>query len=113
MRFMISLQKACLPKERVKPKMNITVEPQNKIVIIGAGISGLTIAYLLNKLGHDIAVLEKKKEPGGSIETVIEKEFLFDKGPNSALETHPLIGQLIEERCLVLCQTKILFQLQF
>src|SRR3989304_621005 len=97
MRFMISLQKACLPKERVKPKLNITVEPQNKIVIIGAGISGLTIAYLLNKLGHDIAVLEKKKEPGGSIETVIEKEFLFDKGPNSALETHPLIGQFIKE----------------
>ena len=97
MRFMISLQKVCLLKERVKPKLNITVEPQNKIVIIGAGISGLTIAYLLNKLGHDITVLEKKKEPGGSIETVIEKEFLFDKGPNSALETHPLIGQLIKE----------------
>ena len=77
--------------------MNITVEPQNKIVIIGAGISGLTIAYLLNKLGYDITVLEKKKEPGGSIETSFEKGFLFDKGPNSGLETHPLIGQLVEE----------------
>ena len=77
--------------------MNITVEPQNKIVIIGAGISGLTIAYLLNKLGYDITVLEKKKEPGGSIETSFEKGFLFDRGPNSGLETHPLIGQLVEE----------------
>ncbi len=77
--------------------MNITVEPQNKIVIIGAGISGLTIAYLLNKLGYDITVLEKKTEPGGSIETSVEKGFLFDKGPNSGLETHPLIGQLVEE----------------
>ena len=77
--------------------MKITVEPQNKIVIIGAGISGLTIAYLLNKLGYDITVLEKKKEPGGSIETSAEKGFLFDKGPNSGLETHPLIGQLVEE----------------
>lgn len=77
--------------------MNITVEPQNKIVIIGAGISGLTIAYLLNKLGFDITVLEKKTEPGGSIETSFEKGFLFDRGPNSGLETHPLIGQLVEE----------------
>jgi oxygen-dependent protoporphyrinogen oxidase len=77
--------------------VNITVEPQNKIVIIGAGISGLTIAYLLNKLGYDITVLEKKKEPGGSIETSVEKGLLFDKGPNSGLETHPLIGQLVEE----------------
>jgi oxygen-dependent protoporphyrinogen oxidase len=77
--------------------LNITVEPQKKIVIIGAGISGLTTAYLLNKLGYNVTVLEKKKEPGGSIETVVEKGFLFDKGPNSALETHPLIGQLVEE----------------
>jgi oxygen-dependent protoporphyrinogen oxidase len=77
--------------------LNITVEPHKKIVIIGAGISGLTTAYLLNKLGYDLTVLEKKKEPGGSIETIIEKGFLFDRGPNSALETHPLIGQLIEE----------------
>ncbi|MDO8549599.1 MAG: protoporphyrinogen oxidase, partial [Ignavibacteria bacterium] len=69
----------------------------NKIVIIGAGISGLTTAYLLNKLGYDVTILEKKKAPGGSIETVVENGFLFDKGPNSALETHPLIGQLIEE----------------
>ena len=69
----------------------------NKIIVIGAGISGLTTAYLLNKLGYDITVIEKKKEPGGSIETVVEKGFLFDKGPNSALETHPLIGQIIEE----------------
>lgn len=76
------------------------MQPENKIVIIGAGISGLTTAFLLNKLGYDVTVLEKKKEPGGSIETVVEKGFLFDKGPNSALETHPLIGQLIEELSL-------------
>lgn len=73
------------------------MQPGNKIVILGAGISGLTTAYLLNKLGYDITVLEKKKDPGGSIETVMEKGFLFDRGPNSALETHPLIGQLIED----------------
>lgn len=82
--------------------MNITIDSdggqrKKKTVIIGAGISGLTTAFLLNKLGYEITVLEKKREPGGSIETVFEKGFLFDKGPNSALETHPLIGQLIEE----------------
>jgi len=82
--------------------LNITVDSgggqkRDKVVIVGAGISGLTTAYLLNKLGYDITVLEKKKEPGGSIETVVEKDFLFDRGPNSALETHPLIGQIIED----------------
>ncbi len=68
-----------------------------KIVVLGAGISGLTISYLLNKDGYDVTVLEKKSSVGGSIETTFENRFLFDRGPNSGLETHPLIGQLVEE----------------
>ncbi len=68
-----------------------------KIVVIGAGISGLTSAYLLSKKGFDVKILEKKNAVGGSIESVIENGFLFDRGPNSALETTPVIGQLIRE----------------
>lgn len=69
----------------------------NRIVVIGAGISGLTTAYLLSKKGIDIKILEKKTEVGGSIESINENGFLFDRGPNSALETTPLISQLVEE----------------
>ena len=68
-----------------------------KVVILGAGISGLTTAYLLHKDGYDVTVLEKKDKVGGSIETVSENGLLFDRGPNSALETTPLIAQLVEE----------------
>jgi protoporphyrinogen/coproporphyrinogen III oxidase len=68
-----------------------------KIVVIGAGISGLTTAYLLSKKGFDVTILEKNATVGGSIESVIENGFLFDRGPNSALETTPVIGQLIRE----------------
>ncbi len=68
-----------------------------KIVVIGAGISGLTTAYLLFKEGYDVVVLEQKDSVGGSIETVIENGYLFDRGPNSGLETTPLIRQLVEE----------------
>ena len=68
-----------------------------KIVVIGAGISGLTSAYLLSKKGVDVKVLEKKNAVGGSIESVIENGFLFDRGPNSALETTPVIAQIIRE----------------
>uniref|UniRef100_A0A832DNI9 Coproporphyrinogen III oxidase n=1 Tax=Ignavibacterium album TaxID=591197 RepID=A0A832DNI9_9BACT len=67
------------------------------VVIIGAGISGLTTAYLLSKNGFDVRIIERKSEVGGSIESVNEKGFLFDRGPNSALETTPLINQLVEE----------------
>ncbi len=68
-----------------------------KIVVLGAGISGLTTAYLLNKEGYDITVLEKKNEVGGSMESVFENGYMFDRGPNSGLDTTPLIGQLVEE----------------
>jgi len=68
-----------------------------KIIILGAGISGLSTAYWLNKDGFDVTVLESKSEPGGSMETRHEKGYLVDYGPNSGLETVPLIGQLVDE----------------
>ena len=68
-----------------------------KITVIGAGISGLTTAYLLSKKGIDVKIIEKNTSVGGSIESVFENGFLFDRGPNSALETTPVIGQLIKE----------------
>ena len=68
-----------------------------KIVIIGAGISGLTTAYLLFKEGYDVVILEQKDKVGGSIETVSEDGFLFDRGPNSGLETTPLIQKLVKD----------------
>jgi oxygen-dependent protoporphyrinogen oxidase len=68
-----------------------------KIVVIGAGISGLTTAYLLYKEGYDVVVLEQKDSVGGSIETVTENSYLFDRGPNSGLETTPLIERLVDE----------------
>ena len=70
---------------------------EKKIVVIGAGISGLTSAYLLNKEDFDVTVLESRERVGGSIESISENGFLFDRGPNSALETTPIISQLVDE----------------
>ncbi len=68
-----------------------------KVVVIGAGISGLTAAHILHKVGYGVTVLEKNDKVGGTIETVVENGMLFDRGPNSALETTPIIAQLVEE----------------
>lgn len=76
--------------------MKVTMSTK-KIVLLGAGISGLTTAYLLAKENYDVVVLEKKSDPGGSIETQFDKGFLFDRGPNSGLETTPVIAQLVDE----------------
>ena len=41
-----------------------------RIAIIGAGITGLTLAYLLNRRGHDVALYEAGNAPGGELATV-------------------------------------------
>lgn len=66
-------------------------------VIIGAGISGLTVAYWLKRRGYHVTVLEKESYPGGTMRTLREDGWLVETGPNSALETTPLFKQLFGE----------------
>jgi len=70
---------------------------QNNIVIIGAGISGLTRAYFLTKKGFNVTVLESRDVVGGSMRTIKKDGYLIDFGPNSGLETTPLIKQMVDE----------------
>ncbi len=53
------------------------------VVIIGAGLTGLTTAYYLKKYGNSVLVIDKAKQPGGVIQTVKKNGFVFEKGPNT------------------------------
>ncbi len=55
-----------------------------RIVVIGAGIGGLTAASLLLKAGFDVTVLEAHVYPGGSAGTFFHKGFRFDAGATLA-----------------------------
>ena len=50
------------------------------IIIIGAGIGGLTAGALLLKAGYPVTVLEAQVYPGGSAGTFYHKQYLFDAG---------------------------------
>lgn len=52
-----------------------------KVVVVGAGISGLACAFRLRQLGLRPLVLEASSRPGGVIETVRSNSFLFELGP--------------------------------
>ncbi|GBD92107.1 protoporphyrinogen oxidase [bacterium BMS3Abin04] len=67
-----------------------------KIVILGAGISGLATALQLQDDGFDITVLEKNSEPGGSMISEQTEGFLVEYGPNSGLETTPVIRKIVD-----------------
>ncbi len=62
-----------------------------KIVIVGAGVSGLSVAYRLQERlpDADITVLERDSRPGGAAWTVSENGFQIEIGPNGFLDTKP------------------------
>ncbi|MCB9317295.1 MAG: phytoene desaturase [Lewinellaceae bacterium] len=53
-----------------------------KIVVIGAGFSGLSAACHLAAEGFDVTVLEKNTVPGGRARFFSEAGFVFDMGPS-------------------------------
>ncbi len=55
------------------------------VVVIGSGISGLSTAFRLKKLGYDVVVYEKDDEIGGNIKTLSEKGYTFELGPQTVL----------------------------
>jgi C-3',4' desaturase CrtD len=55
-----------------------------KIVVIGAGIGGATVAALLAKAGHEVTVLEAHIYAGGCAGTFYHQKYRFDAGATLA-----------------------------
>lgn len=53
-----------------------------KVVIVGAGIAGLSAAACLARAGLEVTVLEKNDKPGGRINFFEAEGFRFDMGPS-------------------------------
>ncbi|RDV15718.1 protoporphyrinogen oxidase [Pontibacter diazotrophicus] len=67
-----------------------------RVAIIGAGISGLALAYYLQKLGIPYDLFEATTHVGGNIRTVKVHEYLLEMGPNS-LQSTPELKDLVRE----------------
>lgn len=74
---------------------------EKDIVIVGAGLTGLTLAYYLKKAGKRVLVIEKDKRTGGVIQTIQEDGFTYETGPStgvlSSQELVDLFDNLKEE----------------
>ena len=53
----------------------------NPVVVIGAGLAGLSAACYLTGRGYDVTVLEREQLPGGRAGVVHRDGFTFDSGP--------------------------------
>lgn len=63
--------------------------PSDPIVVVGAGIGGLTAAALLAKRGHRILLLEQAAIPGGCASTFQRRGFTFDVGATQVAGLEP------------------------
>jgi len=68
-----------------------------KIIVIGAGITGLSCANELRRLGADVTVLECQDRIGGQIQTIKIGDFTFETGPNTGVVKHPEVAELFEQ----------------
>src|SRR5210317_1191308 len=56
---------------------------KKKIVIVGAGMAGLTAAAYLTRENHDVLLLDKNDRVGGLVNTFNYDGFSFDSGPRA------------------------------
>ncbi len=66
------------------------------VLVIGGGISGLATAFGLKERGARVEVLESAARAGGVIGSRRRNGILYELGPNSTLDTSPLINALLD-----------------
>jgi oxygen-dependent protoporphyrinogen oxidase len=70
---------------------------QQKAVIIGGGISGLSATYYLSKAGIRPTLLERKPRVGGVIQTSVQQGCVLEEGPDGFMAAKPWAMNLIRD----------------
>ncbi|MCC7522586.1 FAD-dependent oxidoreductase [Candidatus Uhrbacteria bacterium] len=70
---------------------------KKRVAVIGAGISGLGCAYVLQKEGIDVTVLEKKPSVGGRMSSRSKDGFIFDLGADHLCDLYDRIKYYCNE----------------
>ncbi len=61
---------------------------QKKVVVVGAGVAGLTAAVRLQHDGYNVILLERRSDVGGKMNRIKGKGFTFDLGPTIVMMPH-------------------------
>ena len=64
-------------------------------LVIGGGITGLSTAHFLKDRGISFSLFESSAKLGGVIQTVNDREFIFETGPNTVLNNNSSIDKLL------------------
>jgi len=66
------------------------------VVVVGAGIAGLTCAWRLQQAGHDVEVLEREATPGGRMRSERHRGYLLDRGAQFIASGYRNLHELAE-----------------
>ena len=77
-----------------------------KIYIVGAGVSGLVAAQVLENQGYQPVILEASDRAGGRVKTDIKKEFQLDHGFQVLLSSYPAAQKYLDFKALKLQELK-------
>lgn len=70
---------------------------EKEIVIIGAGLTGLTLAFYLKKAGKSVMLVEQNDRTGGVINSVTENGFTYETGPSTGVISSIEMAELFED----------------
>lgn len=68
-----------------------------RIIIVGAGVAGLTLGYLLSRDGHAVVVVERESCVGGLARSFAYDGYTFDIGPHRFHTDDPEVSAFIRE----------------
>ena len=73
----------------------------SKVLIVGAGLAGLTCAKVLHEAGHDVRVLEASNGIGGRVRTDHSADgFLLDRGFQTFFTAYPAAREHLDYKAL-------------
>lgn len=70
---------------------------ERHVLIIGAGLTGLSAAFALTKSGLAVTVLESSARPGGAVQSERTEGFLVEHGPNSMMTNDPVVEEFLRD----------------
>ncbi|MBQ8152502.1 MAG: protoporphyrinogen oxidase [Prevotella sp.] len=70
---------------------------ETQVVVVGAGLTGLTTAYWLCRNDISVHVIETDHRIGGQIQTNHKNEFIFETGPTTGSVSTPEVAELMND----------------